>query len=215
LDNYRRIHLQNGVTFAYLLSTNNLYYEHILKTTMNAMKLTRTSWLLQSERLYFRPVEAEDLFKLHQLFTQPRVRKYLCDDQILPPTQLAEFITTSQHTFETENYGLWLLYAKDTHEVVGMAGFYSFFAESQPQLLYALHPVHWGQGLATEASQQLVGYAFRRLGYSYVDASCDAPNTDSIRVMEQLGMHRFKEETVDGKPLVFYRIWGHCTFYAG
>jgi ribosomal-protein-alanine N-acetyltransferase len=175
--------------------------------------MTRTGWLLQSERLYFRPVEAEDLFKLHQLFTQPTVRKYLFDDLILPPTQIADIISTSQHTFEDDNCGLWLLYAKDTHEVIGMAGFYSFFAESQPQLLYALHPDYWGKGFATEASRQLLRYAFQRLGYSYVDASCDAPNTDSIGVMERLGMHRFKEETIDGKPLVFYRIQKHGTFY--
>ncbi len=180
---------------------------------MNSIKRSRTGWMLQSKRLYFRPVEAEDLFRMHQLFTQPDVRKYLCDNVILPPTQLADFISTSQHTFETENFGLWLLHAKDTHEVVGMAGFYSFFAESQPQLLYALHPEHWGRGFATEAGRQLLGYAFQRLGYSYMDASCDVPNTDSIRVMERLGMHRHKEEIIDGKPLVFYRIWEHCTFY--
>jgi [ribosomal protein S5]-alanine N-acetyltransferase len=180
---------------------------------MYSTKITRTQWRLQTERLNLRPVKAEDLFRMHQLFTQPLVCKYLCDDEIFPPSQIAAFICNSQHTFEKENFGLWLLSTKRDAQVAGVAGFYRFFEEDQPQLLYALHPAYWKQGFATEVCRQLLEYAFQELGYYYMDASCDVPNTDSIRVMERLGMHRHKEEIIDGKPLVFYRIWEHCTFY--
>lgn len=160
--------------------------------------------LLRTQRLLLRPVETADLSRLHELFVEPAVRKYLCDDLVLPPDKVAEFISTSQQTFETAKYGLWLMLVED--DVVGVVGLYSFFEERQPQLLYALSSSHWGKGLATEASRRVLEYAFDQLEYDFVDASCDVPNTDSVRLMERLGMVQFKREVVDGKPLVFYRL---------
>jgi ribosomal-protein-alanine N-acetyltransferase len=73
-------------------------------------------------------------------------------------------------------------------------------------LIYALRPEFTGRGFAQEAARRIIEYAFAELAFDYLDASCDAPNTDSQRVAERLGMKKFKEETKNGLPTVFYRL---------
>ena len=58
---------------------------------------------------------------------------------------------------------------------------------------YTMHPDHWAQGLATEASRALLEIAFQTLGLHRVWATCDVENTGSYRVMEKLSMRREAE----------------------
>lgn len=159
-----------------------------------------------TERLQLEPLTASDLPVLHALLTDPSVRQYLCDDQVIPVSEAANILETALGTFAKEGYGLWLVYPIGQLEAVGFVGLYGFFSEAQPQLLYALRPQYQGQGFATEASRRIVQYAFDALGYAYLEASCDVPNVASVRVMERLGMERLKEERIDDKALVWYRL---------
>ncbi len=159
-----------------------------------------------TDRLQLEPLTASDLPVLHALLTDPSVRKYLFDDQVIPVGDAAGILETALETFAKHRYGLWLVYPKGQPEAAGLVGLYGFFSEPQPQLLYAFLPQHQGQGFATEASRRIVQYAFEALGYAYLEASCDLPNVASVRVMERLGMERLKEECTDGKALVWYRL---------
>jgi ribosomal-protein-alanine N-acetyltransferase len=165
-----------------------------------------TDFHLSTQRLYLAPAGALDLAVLHTLFTDASVRRYLFDEAIIPFTQTEEILQTSLNTFTEARYGLWMVYPKGLPDVAGIVGLYSFFAEPQPQLLYALLPQYQRQGFATEASGHIAQYVFDVLGYPYLDASCNLPNVASVRVMERLGMGRLKEERTDGKALVWYRL---------
>ncbi len=55
-------------------------------------------------------------------------------------------------------------------------------------LFYAISPAYRRQGLASEAAQALVEYAFRQLRLRRIVATTDATNTGSIGVMRRLGM---------------------------
>ena len=46
----------------------------------------------------------------------------------------------------------------------------------------------WGRGIATQAAQACLRYAFEEVGTERVIAGADAPNTTSLRVIEKLGM---------------------------
>lgn len=56
------------------------------------------------------------------------------------------------------------------------------------QIGYALHPEHWGRGLATEAARLLLAYGFRDLGLHRIEATCDPRNLASARVLEKAGL---------------------------
>lgn len=162
--------------------------------------------LLTTKRLQLRPIQATDEVLLHDLWTNPGVRKFLWDGVIIPIEKVQEIIALNTKYFADQKLGLWLINMKQAYKVVGFVGLWYFFDESQPQLLYGLYPDFWREGYAVEASRKIIEYAFQTLGFTYITASCDKPNLDSIRVAEKLGMQRIKEEVREGKPTVFYRL---------
>lgn len=162
--------------------------------------------LLTTESLQLRPIQPADAAILHTLWTHPAVRKYLWDDVVIPVAKVKEIIALNARYFADHQWGLWLITLKRTKEVIGFSGLWYFFDENQPQLLYGLHPDYWHQGYAVEASRKVIEYAFQTLGFTYLIASCDKPNIASIKVAEKLGMQWMKEEEMDGKATVFYRL---------
>lgn len=63
-----------------------------------------------------------------------------------------------------------------------------------------------GSGSATEAARRLVRCAFEDLGFAHIDASTDAANTASIRVLAKLGIPEIRREVVDGLDTRFFRL---------
>jgi ribosomal-protein-alanine N-acetyltransferase len=161
---------------------------------------------IETERLQLIPIKADKFDEVYKVFTDEFVRKYLCDDTILSKTQIQSFIETSNETFYSKQYGLWGIYAKDNKAMIGISGLWHFFDENQPQLLYALLPGYTKLGYATEASLALIKYAFKQLGFTYLEASCDIPNRESHKVALTIGMKKVKEEIIENKPLTFYRL---------
>lgn len=53
---------------------------------------------------------------------------------------------------------------------------------------WAVHPMEWGKGIATEAARCLLDFAFAELSAHRVVAFSHVENTASLRVMEKLGM---------------------------
>ncbi|MBD0258195.1 MAG: GNAT family N-acetyltransferase, partial [Cytophagales bacterium] len=93
------------------------------------------AYRLRTDRLRLEPVGAADLPVLHAVLTDPAVRRYLCDDQVIPLTQTAEILAAALESFAKHQYGLWLVYRKGQRKPMGFVGLYTFFDEPQPQLL--------------------------------------------------------------------------------
>lgn len=159
---------------------------------------------LITERLDLIPVALKDRKTLHRLFTHEYIRAFLFDDEVLNQEQVEEILATSLKSFKLGGFGLWMIVFDK--KPIGFAGLWHFFEESQPQLIYALLPEFTGKGLAIEASVAVVRYAFNELDFDYVDASCDVANLSSQHTALGIGMKKHKEEMVDGKPLIFFRL---------
>lgn len=67
---------------------------------------------------------------------------------------------------------------------------------------YAIRPVYWGNGYATEAVEALTALAFRNFGAHRVQATCWVKNRGSARVLEKCGFRR------EGRLRGFMRV-GH------
>lgn len=143
---------------------------------------------LVTERLRFRPFGSDDEDVLHALWAHPLVRRYLWDDQVVDRDQVREVIAASERDFDSDGFGFWMLLFLDEATVVGFCGFRQHPETAEVELIYGIHPDHWGQGLATEAADGALGHAFGTLGLDEVIAGTDAPNEASIRVLEKLGM---------------------------
>lgn len=161
---------------------------------------------LHTQRLLLNPLSLADHTSLHELWIQPTVRKYLWDDVVISAEQVTDILRTNLEQFAKEQSGLWGIHLKGAPHLIGFCGLWYFFEEPQPQLLYGLGQGYYQKGYAQEAAHSVIEYAFSTLGFSYLTAAIDAPHQASIRLAERLGMKRFRQDILEGKPTLFYRL---------
>jgi [ribosomal protein S5]-alanine N-acetyltransferase len=159
---------------------------------------------IETERLRLRPLTTNDLDDLHRLWTDADVRKYLWDDQVISKEQAEEVITSSIESFETNGFGFWAVLPKDEESLIGFCGF-RFFGEAQEiEILYAVAPANWGQGLASEAARAMMRCGFEDHGFDKIYAGADPPNAASFRVMEKIGMKFAKRPRINDVEAIYY-----------
>jgi ribosomal-protein-alanine N-acetyltransferase len=161
------------------------------------------SRILETARLRLRPLTAADVDDLHWLFTQPGVRRYLWDDEVIPRERTASVVERSTALLATHGFGLWAVSFKDSPAIVGFCGFWHFHEPPRLELLYGIAPDHWNNGLATEAAIAMICHGFEVLGFARIEASTDAANTASVRVMERAGLRFWKRETTNGLDTIY------------
>ena len=161
-------------------------------------------FVIETARLRLRPFRPEDLGGVHRLFVEPGVRKFLWDDEVIPKERARSVIEASVHSFEAEGFGLWAASLPKEDALIGFCGFWPFHDPPKLELLYGLSEAYWNTGLATEMARSMLVYGFERLGFERVDASVDAPNVASQRVMQKAGMTFWKREYTNGLDTVYY-----------
>jgi RimJ/RimL family protein N-acetyltransferase len=171
------------------------------------------SFDLATPRLKLRPCHPADIDALHRLWTDPGVRKYLWDDEVISHELAGEIVANSIDDFATRGFGHWIITRKEQNELIGWAGLREFGTMPAIEVLYGITPACWGQGLAVEATRAILHYGFTRLNLSRIYAGTDAPNTASLRVMEKLGM-RFDKRIQDNGSEAIYYVLSREEFFA-
>lgn len=173
--------------------------------------------VLQTGRLVLRPFAPADEETLFGLWNEPDVRRFLWDDQPVARETVREQIAQSGEDFRARGHGLFLLSpagAPDT--VIGAAGLFRLPGADWVELVYALRPGAWGQGLATEAARAVLRFGFEVAGLEEILAGADPGNAASLRVIERLGMTDEHERAVGPQQvLVRYRRLRRRDFTAG
>jgi RimJ/RimL family protein N-acetyltransferase len=159
---------------------------------------------LTTERLELVPFTEDHLDVLHEMWIDADVRRYLWDDRIISRQDVVEVVVDSSVSFAREGFGFWLLLLREGGEPVGFAGLRHFGDAGEIEILYGLFPTAWHRGLATEASQRVLRYAFEDLGLSEVFAGADPPNARSFRVMERLGLEPCGRRVIHGVETDYY-----------
>ncbi len=150
---------------------------------------------LTTTRLVLRPMDARSRELLHRHWNEPAVGRYLWDGGAVSMDTVDEVIAASDEHFAATGLGLWVLSLPDDGPFAGFCGFRP--AGEHMELLYSLEPHLWGRGLATEAAERTIRYAFDDVGLTTLLADTDAPNEASVRVLTKLGMteqRRFHRE---------------------
>ena len=153
---------------------------------------------IETCRLQLRPFTLGDVDELHRLWTDAHVRKYLWDDKLIPRETTKSIIENSVTSFEINRFGLWAVLPQSEEMLIGFAAFWYFHEPPKLELLYGIAPAHWNKGLATEVARALIRYGFEELSFERIDASTDAGNLESARVMEKVGMVFQKRENTNG-----------------
>jgi RimJ/RimL family protein N-acetyltransferase len=146
--------------------------------------------ILESPRLTYRPLAADDLPEFHALVIDPHIRRFLMDGRIVDRSWAESTIAASGALFSDRQVGLWLVYAPGAPEPVGFCGFHVFSEpDPEPQILYAFTESNTGRGYAKEATRALLDRV-AGIGWSRVVTAVDEPNTASIRVLRHFGFEQ-------------------------
>jgi ribosomal-protein-alanine N-acetyltransferase len=171
---------------------------------MAAASDCNTDNVIQTARMELRPLRSADGDLVHRMWTNPDVRRFLFDDQIVPRARVDEEIAASAARFGAGTCGLWAMRDLRGDALVGFCGYRPFHDPPQLQLLYGLDPACWGKGFATEAARAMLRHGFLVHGFDPIVACTDAPNVASVRVMERAGMRFEKRVMVDGLDTIYY-----------
>ncbi len=161
---------------------------------------------IETGRLRLRPFTLDDVDDLHRLWTEPGVRQYLWDDQVIPRERVESIVESSLASFEAHGFGLWAVQPEAEQLLIGFCGFWFFHEPPKLELLYGIAPAYWNRGLATEAAKAMIKYGFETLSFERIEASTNAPNQASSRVMEKAGMSFWKREPTNGLDTIYYAI---------
>lgn len=80
----------------------------------------------------------------------------------------------------------WGVILKTGGGVIGTCGFYRGFGEYRGEIGYVLKEAYRGQGIMTEALEQIIGYGFEQLALSEIVAYTDEDNVKSAGVLTRL-----------------------------
>ena len=167
---------------------------------------------LSMPRGRLRPAMADNLDCIVKLLHDKDVRRYLCDNTLLPREAVAVMLTSSEQ-LDSQGLGLWVI----EHMRQGFAGIAGLQPVSEEvgavsamaggvEPVIALNPNHWGQGLAGETLEALILFARDSLGLSRLGAAVDQLNVRSHRLIQSQGFTAMGRVPGPAGELVLYKL---------
>ena len=145
--------------------------------------------LIDTPRLQLRKPRHEDADAMFAAYAQdPAVSRYLIWK---PHPNISETQTVIDKFLAQWSAGTafnWLLFYRDTDELVGSIG--ARTKDDGFDIGYLLAQRWWGKGLMVEAIRAVTDWAFTQASASRVSAACDIDNHASARALEKAGFHR-------------------------
>jgi RimJ/RimL family protein N-acetyltransferase len=146
---------------------------------------------LQTPHLRLRTWRAEDRESFAAINAEPAVARYL------PPTSRARsdaWLDRIDGQFAEHGWGFWAVEDQATGQLIGLCGLahvpWQAFFTPAVEIGWRLSTAWQGRGLAREAAETVLDFAFGPLGLDRVVAFTVPANTASWGLMERLGMRK-------------------------
>ncbi|MEO5642456.1 MAG: GNAT family N-acetyltransferase [Bacteroidia bacterium] len=162
-------------------------------------------YLLETERLRFREMYAEDAQAMFQLNSDPEVVQYTGDGAFENVTAAKDFLIAYRDVYKTNGYARWIVELKSTGEILGWSGL-KLHPDKSTDVGYRFYKKHWGNGYATESAKACIDYGFSILKVERIVAHARKENLASLRVLEKCGMKIIGEEKECGGEIFVWEI---------
>lgn len=160
---------------------------------------------LNTERLILRGWQESDVTMVTELYGDETNSRYIGGTKT--PAECWRIVAAFIGHWTLRGYGLWCVTRKDTGEVIGWTGLWFPAGWPEPELGYALHPTHHGQGFASETTRAALTSAYTDFGWTTAISLIDKDNAASQNVARKLGATL---EQKDAAVLQFTGdIWRH------
>ncbi|MEV0749453.1 GNAT family N-acetyltransferase [Streptomyces sp. NBC_01220] len=153
--------------------------------------------VLRTRRLLLEPYAPSDEEDFVALFQDARVGRWMGDGVDEEAEDRALFGRLFTKVYAQDLFGVWVV--RHDGRAVG-------HAEIKPsptpgvdghEIVYAVTPTAWGQGLGTEIAETLIAHGFATLGLSEVHATVDAANEASLALLNRIGFRHVRDLTED------------------
>lgn len=147
--------------------------------------------IAETKRCLLREFSMKDLDDLFALYAKPHVTDYL--EPLFVYEKEKEYEKNYiEHIYGYYGYGMWLVFYKETGELIGRAGLESREGcrPGEAELGYLIAPEYQRQGIATEVCKEILCYAKAQLGMEKIFSRVHEDNTASHVLMKALGFRR-------------------------
>jgi len=166
----------------------------------------RIPWtILETERCVVKELSLDDLDSLFELYGDGEIDKYT--DPLYPYEEEKEFQRAYiESMYRYFGYGMWLVFSKETGELIGRAGLEhrEYHEEIELELGYIIGTKYQGQGLATEICKAILEYAKANTGFERINTLIEDGNVISERLTKNLGFAHEEDFELDGKIMHRY-----------
>lgn len=168
----------------------------------------------RTARLRIEPLGPDHAGELFPRIVDPRLFRYVPGEPRASAASLAELYARLQRGAPADSDEVWLNWALRRHDdgtCIGTLQATVVGGGTRAWIAYVLAPDAWGRGYAAEAAAWLIAELPRRhVNLERLDASVDARNAASIRVLERLGFRDIGTEPSElrGEPTTdhLYRL---------
>lgn len=162
--------------------------------------------ILETERLYLRPLESGDLDRLAAIYSNMNVMRFIGMGKTFSRQQTERSITSWGEYEAKHGFSNWAIIRKDDGALLGKCGLSHLPDDSDIEISYILDEKYWGQGYATEISKAVLDYGFSKLSLKRIVALTYPQNSPSIKVLEKIGLKYEREADYWGVKFLFFSI---------
>ena len=152
--------------------------------------------IAKTKRCIIRELTLDDLDALFELYADEEITKYT--ESLYPYEEEKEFQRAYiNNMYRFYGYGMWLIFSKETGELIGRAGLEhrEYNGELELELGYVIGTKYQRQGYATEVCLRILGIAREVTDFSKINCLIEEENKASVCLAEKLGFAC--EEIVD------------------
>lgn len=157
---------------------------------------------IETERLYLRELDLEDIDELSKVLSDPESMKYYPEP--FSRDKVKKWIQWNMDQYIKYHHGLWAVILKDGEKFIGDCGItmQKIEEETVPEIGFHILKDYWNQGYATEAAGACKDYAFRVLQYPRVFSYTTVKNVSSQKVAAKIGMKEYKTFEKNGEKQI-------------
>jgi len=150
---------------------------------------------IETERLILRQFQESDVDDVFEFSSNSEVLTYTGDKPLKEKSQALDIIRNIWFSdYAKYGFGRWAVIHKADNKLFGFAGLKYLPEVDEVDIGYRFLPKYWGQGLATEASIEILKYGFDVLKLKKIIGVAMPENIASCKVLEKIGLKYYKTD---------------------
>ena len=160
---------------------------------------------LTTKRLTLRLLTLDDKEDIFALRSDNEINKYLDRKPAKTIDDAVAFINMINENINNSNCLYWVITITNSRTFVGTIGIFNFSTdENSCEIGYELLTQYQNQGIMKEAAEEVLSYAFKKLGFQKIIAGTHVKNQPSINLLRKLSFTQTdKPDNEDPDYIIF------------